>query len=113
MSAVDDYLNALNPKDRAELQRIRLIVKTAVPEAVEAFSYGMPAFKYKDRPLFYYAAFKNHLSVFPTSKPTATLKGMLSGYQVSKGTVRFTLDNPLPDELIIEMLKVRLADINK
>ena len=113
MSAVDDYLLGLEAPERAELERVRNIVKTTVPEAVESIGYGMPAFKYKGKPLFYYAAFTNHLSVFPTSGPTEELKDKLVGYKVSKGTVQFTLDKPLPESLIIDMLQSRLADINK
>jgi uncharacterized protein YdhG (YjbR/CyaY superfamily) len=72
----------------------------------------MPAFKYKKRPLVYYAAFKNHLSLFPTSGPTETLKSKLTGYKVSKGTIQFTTENPLPDTLIKEIILARKSEID-
>jgi Domain of unknown function (DU1801) len=69
MSSFDQYLATLPEPERAELERIRQLVRRAVPEAEEATSYGMPAFKYKKRPLLGLRASKNHLSVFPFLLP--------------------------------------------
>ena len=67
MSAIDDYLEGLSDSQRAELERIRRIVSDRVPNVEEGRSYGMPAFRYKQKPLLGFAALKNHLSLFPFS----------------------------------------------
>ncbi len=113
MSVIDGYLANVSPAQRVELERIRAIVKAVVPDAAESISYGMPAFKYKNRPLVYFAAFKSHLSLFPTSGPTEVLHEQLRDFKVSKGTIQFTPEKPLPESLIKQILQVRLDDIQQ
>jgi len=113
MSNIDNYLNDLTPENKKELQRIRELIHRLVPEVEEAFSYDMPAFTYEGKPLIYFAAFKDHLSVFPTAFPIEALKDKLTSYTVSKGTIKFTLDNPLSDELIEKLLESRISEIKK
>ena len=112
MNDVDAYLAGIEPNMRTELERIRALVKKIAPDAVESVSYGMPAYKYKGKPLIYYAAFKNHMSVFPTPDPAAQLHDRLSSYKVSKGTIQFTLDHSLPDDLIEQLVLVRKQQID-
>jgi uncharacterized protein YdhG (YjbR/CyaY superfamily) len=111
MSVIDDFLKDVPKPQRNELERVRQIVGETVPDAEETLSYGMPAFKYKGKPLLYFNAFKDHMSIFPTSKPTEVLQDKLKDYKVSKGTIQFTIEKPLPKELIKEVLEVRLAEI--
>lgn len=108
---IDDYLNRVPKPQKAQLQRIREIVHHAVPEAKEVISYGMPGFKYKNGYLVGFAAFKDHMSLFPTSRPVEVLQHKLSEFELSKGTIRFTLDKPIPKPIIEELVKLRLADI--
>lgn len=110
---VQEYLEALEPPQRLELQRIRNLIKKEVPEAEESISYQMPTFKLSGKPLIYYAAFKNHFSIFPTSGPIAELEEDLKEFQTAKGTIKFTLENPIPDELIKRLLKARIKQINQ
>jgi uncharacterized protein YdhG (YjbR/CyaY superfamily) len=77
------------------------------PEASEAISYGMPAFKYKGT-LVWFAAFSNHCSFFPTASVIATFKNELKGFSTSKGTIHFPLDKPLPTALVKKMVKARV-----
>ena len=112
MNDVDTYLATVPEPQKTELERIRDIVRAAVPDAEESISYMMPAFKYKKKPLLYYAAFKHHMSIFPTSGPTEVLKTKLTDYKVSKGTIQFTLEKPLPSILLKEILQTRVAEIN-
>ena len=72
----------------------------------------MPTFKYNGRPLLYYAGFKDHMSIFPTPEPAEILRDKLKGYKISKGTIQFTLKNPMPDKLLLEIVHLRLADIS-
>jgi uncharacterized protein YdhG (YjbR/CyaY superfamily) len=112
MSPFDEYLAAVPEPQRAELERVRQVVRQAVPDAEEATSYGMPAFKYKQRPLLGLTASKNHLSVFPFSpEAVAAARGELAGFELSKGAVRFTPDKPLPDSALMQLLGYRLREI--
>jgi uncharacterized protein YdhG (YjbR/CyaY superfamily) len=83
------------------LARVRAVVGRVAPEAQEGKSYGMPAFIYAGRPLLGFRAAKKHLSVFPFS-PAAiqAVKGRLDGFDLSKGTIRFSPDKPVPDDVL-------------
>lgn len=111
MTEVETYLSQVNPDARAVLEHIRTLVKSIVPEAEETMSYGMPALKYKGKPLVYYAAFKDHLSLFPTSEPTEMFKEQLKDFKTSKGTIQFTIEHQLPDQLIRDIVRYRLESI--
>jgi uncharacterized protein YdhG (YjbR/CyaY superfamily) len=113
MTVIDDYFAKVEPPQRKELERIRRIVKDVVPEAVEVISYGMPGFKYKGRYLVSFAAFKGHMSLFPGSAPVESFKKELSGYKLSKGTIQFTLDKPLPDDIIKAIISKCVSVINE
>lgn len=114
MQTVKEYLHKISPEEQAEYQRLRAIVLSIVPDAVEVMSYGLPTLKHKDKPLLYFGAFKNHMSVFPTPEPVLNMQaqGKLTEFKVSKGTVQFTADKPLPKKIIVSMLELRLAAIN-
>jgi uncharacterized protein YdhG (YjbR/CyaY superfamily) len=112
VSSFDDYLASVPEPQRAELERIRRLVRRAVPEAEEATSYGMPAFKYRKRPLLGFRASKNHLSVFPFSPEAVhATRDALGGFDTSKGTVRFTPEKPIPDAALEQLLRHRLREI--
>lgn len=112
MSVIDDYLKKLELPQRAELERIRQIVQQVAPEAVEVITYGMPGFKYRQKYLIAFAAFKDHLSLFPAPGPIEALKDKLTDFKLSKGTIQFTLEHPLPESLIKEITLKRVADIS-
>lgn len=108
---VDKYLSKLEESDRSELEKIRVTVKNVVPEAVEVISYGMPGFKYKGQYLLGYAAFSDHLSLFPTPYPIEVLKDKLIDYKTSKATIQIHKSSPLPEALITEIVQIRLKSI--
>jgi uncharacterized protein YdhG (YjbR/CyaY superfamily) len=112
LSVVDEYLAGVPEPQRAELERLRDVVRRMVPGVEEATSYGMPAFKYQKRPLLGFRASKTHLSVFPFS-PAAidAARDALSGFDLSKGTVRFTPDKPIPDSAFEQLVQHRLREI--
>jgi uncharacterized protein YdhG (YjbR/CyaY superfamily) len=112
MSAMDDYLNGLPPAQKAALARVRAVVEGVAPEAEEGVSYGMPAFLYAGRPLLGLRAAKKHLSIFPFS-PAAieAVKDRLVGFDLSKGTIRFTPDSPLPDDVLSDVVRARQQEI--
>lgn len=113
MKTIDEYLANVSSSQRTELERIRKIVAKTVPEAEECISYGMPTFKLKGKYLFYFAAFKNHMSIFPGSYLVEATKEKLTKFKISKGTVQFTADNPIPEDTIKEIVLLRKADITK
>jgi uncharacterized protein YdhG (YjbR/CyaY superfamily) len=112
MSEINTYLNSLPGLEKAELERVRAVIRQAVPEAAEVISYGMPGFKYRGKYLAGYYAFKTHLSLFPAGTVEA-FADKLEGYTLSKGTIQFTLDRPLPESLIKEIILYRKAEIDK
>ena len=112
MDAIDRYLAALAPEKRAALEHVRGVIRAHVPAAVEAISYGMPAFRYKGAYLVGYCAFQHHLSLFPTAEPIAALRDELGAYRLAKGTIQFTLEQTLPDELIVRLVQVRMRAID-
>ena len=113
MDPIDTHFAKIEPKQRAELERIRKVIKQTAPEAEEQISYGMPAFKYKKKYLIAYDAFKDHLSIFPGSEAIADLHDKLAMFKVSKGTIQFTLDNPIPESVIKEVVLHRIKSIDK
>lgn len=100
MSVIDTYLNTVAAPERSELQKIRNTVLQVVPEAKEVITYGMPGFKYQGKYLISFAAFKDHLSIFPGSEAVAEFESRLGEYKLSKGTIQFSLEKPLPDKLL-------------
>ena len=111
MNVVDQYLAAIDPPERAELERIRQIVRRVAPEAEEGIGYGMPVFKYHGQYLIGFAAFNDHLSLFPAAGPIEDLKAELADFRLSKGTIQFTLAKPVPEPLIERLVRSRLADL--
>ena len=108
--SVDEYLAGVPEPARSTLNRIRAVVRSAVPpEATEAISYGMPAFKHKGMVLWF-AAFSNHCSLFPGASVINALKNELKAYEISKGTIHFPVDKPLPAPLVKKLVKARLAE---
>ncbi|HEV2248787.1 MAG TPA: DUF1801 domain-containing protein [Terriglobia bacterium] len=106
---VDEYLAGVPEPARTTLNKIRAVIRSAAPlEATEAISYGMPAFKYNGI-LVWFAAFSNHCSLFPTASVIDALRVDLRGFRVSKGTVQFPTDKPLPASLVKKMVKLRVA----
>jgi len=109
-SSVEEYLAALPDDQRVVLERLRESIRAAAPMATEKISYGMPAFHHRGN-LVYYAAFKTHCSFFPGSKKVvADHADELAGYELSKGTIRFTVDRPLAASLVKAMVKERVAE---
>ncbi len=114
MSSFDDYLATVPDAQKAALERIREIGRRTVPDAEEATSYRMPAFKYKKRPLLAFKASKNHLSVFPFSPEAVdAARGALAGFNLAKGTVRLTPEKPIPEPALEQLLRHRLREIER
>ena len=106
--SIDEYLAGVPEPARGTLIKTRAAIKAAAPsEATETISYGMPAFKYKGI-LVWYAAFANHCSLFPGASIVEAFKDDLKDFSVSKGTIRFPLDKPLPAALVKRLVRARV-----
>jgi uncharacterized protein YdhG (YjbR/CyaY superfamily) len=108
---VESFLAAVPETQRAALEKLRHTIKSIVPDATEAVSYGVPAFKYRGRPLVSYGAAKTHCAFYVQSPAVMDDHAAdLEGYDTAKGTVRFAPDQPLPDELVRKLVLARMAE---
>jgi uncharacterized protein YdhG (YjbR/CyaY superfamily) len=106
---VDEYISTFPKNVQAILQKLRQTIKEAAPEAEEVISYQMPAFKLNGV-LVWFAAFKDHISLFPKVSTIEAFKEELANYETSKGTIRFPLNQPIPLNLIKEIVQFRLKE---
>ena len=106
---VDEYLAGIPEPSRGTFNKMRAAIRSAVPsQAAEIISYGIPAFKNK-RVLVWFAAFSKHCSLFPTGAVIEAFKDELKGFSISKGTIHFPTDKPLPTALVKKLVKARVA----
>jgi uncharacterized protein YdhG (YjbR/CyaY superfamily) len=108
-TTVDEYIRALPPPVRRKLEAIRKLVRNLAPDATEKISYKMPAFHLNGN-LLYYAAFRNHIGLFPTPSGVHAFEKELSEYTHSKGSIRFPLDEDLPMKLIGKIVRHRIKE---
>jgi uncharacterized protein YdhG (YjbR/CyaY superfamily) len=104
---IDEYIASFSPEVRAILEKIRLTIKNAAPGAQETISYKIPAFRL-NRILVYFAAFKNHIGLYPPVRGDAKLVRAASAYAGEKGNLQFPLDHPIPYGLIERIVKFRV-----
>jgi uncharacterized protein YdhG (YjbR/CyaY superfamily) len=112
MESIDDALAGLPQPEHDALQRVIDIARRVAPHAIDGVSYGVPALKVAGKPLIGVSASAHHLSIFPFS-PAAidVVRTELDGFSVSKGTIRFTAERPIPEALIERLVASRLAEI--
>jgi uncharacterized protein YdhG (YjbR/CyaY superfamily) len=110
--AVDAYLQALEEPARGTLEALRQTLLEIVPEAEQVISYRVPAFRVGGKTVAGFAAFKDHLSYLPFSGSVlGELGDELEGYAMTKSSLHFPLDRPLPKPLVERLIEVRLADV--
>jgi uncharacterized protein YdhG (YjbR/CyaY superfamily) len=109
INSIDTYIANFPVDIQKKLQEIRSTIKASAPEAEEKISYQIPTFALKGN-LVHFAAFKTHIGFYPTSSGIEKFKEELAAYQVSKGTVRFPLDQPIPYDLIARIVRFRLQE---
>jgi uncharacterized protein YdhG (YjbR/CyaY superfamily) len=104
---IDEYIASFSPDVQTILQKIRMTIRNAAPGAQETISYKIPAFRL-NRILVYFAAFKNHIGLYPPLRGDASLMKAISAYAGEKGNLQFPLDRPIPYGLIKRIVKVRV-----
>jgi uncharacterized protein YdhG (YjbR/CyaY superfamily) len=104
--AVEEYINKQPERQREILRKIRETIKRIIPGAEEKISYGAPAFKLEGKTIMY-AGYKNHVSIFPQPGIIERFSKELEGYETSKGTIKFELNQPIPYLLIEKIVRAK------
>ena len=109
--SVDDYIATQPETVQAILERVRGAIRKAIPRAEEIISYQIPAYKLDGGAAIYFAGWKEHYSLYPASdRLVKAFKSDLAPYKISKGTIRFPLDEPVPVKLIADIAKFRAQE---
>ena len=112
MGPVDEYFDSLDAERRGAFERIRTLAMDEAPDAEQGTSYGMAALRYHGQPLLGFRAAERHLSIFPFSSAAVdAVREGLPGFDLAKGTVRFTVENSLPEDAVRELVRRRMAEI--
>ena len=116
MTVIDEYLKAIEPEKRAQLERIRKIAKKVVPDAEEVISYGMPTLKYKGKSFLGFNVHANHIGIYPYGgEEIAVFNNQLTKlkYGFSSGAIRVPFDKPIPEDLLQEIITHRIKRITE
>lgn len=106
---IDQYIKLFPSAVQKHLLQLKRLVKELAPEAVETISYGIPTFDLHGH-LVHFAGYEHHIGFYPTSSGIAAFKDRLSRYKLSKGTVQFPIEKPLPIPLIRAIIKFRIKE---
>ncbi|HEX6249316.1 MAG TPA: DUF1801 domain-containing protein [Nocardioidaceae bacterium] len=113
MTEVQEFLEGLDDPSRAVFEHVVGLVRAVAPEVDEGTSYGLPALKYHKKPLMGFRVAKNHLSVFPFSaEAVEAVRERLEGFDLAKGTIRFAVDRPPPDDVVQDLVRTRMREID-
>ena len=110
--SVDEYIASQPDGVQSVLKRVRSAIRKALPGAEEVISYQIPAYKVNGRPVLYFAGWKQHYSLYPAKTDlVAAFQDELAPYEISKGTIRFPLSEPVPVKLIERIAKFRAKEV--
>jgi uncharacterized protein YdhG (YjbR/CyaY superfamily) len=106
---IDEYISLHPPKVQDILQKVRMVIKKAAPDAIEAIKYQLPTFVLNGN-LVHFGAFKNHIGLYPAPSGLSEFKQELSVYESGKGSIRFPLDKEIPFDLIRRIVEFRVME---
>ena len=107
---IDQYIETFPKNVQKILKKIRQIITESAPKAVETISYQIPTFKLNGYNLVHFAAYKNHIGFYPTPSGIEAFKNHLSQFELSKGTIKFPIDKPIPYDLIKKIVEFRVKE---
>lgn len=114
MSALTDYIETLAEPQRSAVAAVYRRARGLVPDAEDSQSYGMPALRYRGKPLVAVKVASGHIGLFPFSPEAIdAVRDDLAGFDLSKGTIRFTADHPIPDEVLDRVIMARRSQIDR
>ena len=108
-NSIDEYIATFPENVQKILEDIRATIKTAAPDAKEKISYQIAAFELNGRNLIHFAGWNRHISMYPVPAGDEAFEKKIARYVAGKGTLKFPLDEPIPLELIGEIVKFRVA----
>ena len=111
--SLDEYIAACPPESQAYLKQIRKLIRALVPDAKEKISYQIAAFERNGKNFIHFAGWKKHVSLYPVPAGSEAFERQVAKYAGGKGTLKFSLDEPLPLKLIERVVKLHLAVNNK
>jgi len=111
--SIDEYIATFPDNMQKILEELRSTIKAAAPDAGETISYNIPTFTLNGKYLFYFAGWKNHISLYPIPIGTDAFNKQVSKYVEGKGTLQFPIDKPLPMKLIARIVKLKVAENRK
>ncbi len=113
IDSVDQYIRNFPPNVQKLLEQVRKTILENAPNATEGISYGMPAYRTRKIPLVYFAAFSKHIGFYATPSGHDAFAKKLSGYKQGKGSVQFPIDQPIPYDLIAEIVTFKVSETER
>jgi uncharacterized protein YdhG (YjbR/CyaY superfamily) len=113
IQSVDEYLNQFQDETKIRLELLRQWVHEICPDSTESISYGMPAYKFLNKPLVYFAGYEKHIGFYATPNTHEAFSNRLKTYKQGKGSVQFPIMQELPEELIKDLIIFRKEYISK
>lgn len=112
-STIDEYITEFPPETQRVLEELRKLIKSIAPEATETISYAIPTFDLNGKHLVHFAGYANHVGFYPTPNGMEAFADDLAPYKAGKGSVRFPLDKPLPEDLVRRVVEYRLSQLTE
>jgi uncharacterized protein YdhG (YjbR/CyaY superfamily) len=112
-ATIDEYIASFPQDVQEKLRGIRTVIHRAAPDAEEAIRYGIPTFRLEGSNLVHFAAFRDHLSFFPTASGVEKFQKELSSFKLSKGTIQLPLNEPVPYDLVERIVRFRAEETRK
>ncbi len=109
--SIGEYISTFPKATQKILEEIRQTIHQSAPEAVESIRYAMPTFRLLDTNLIHFAAFKNHIGLYPSPSGVNAFKEVISKYVHAKGSIQFPINEPIPLDLISKIVKFRVQEV--
>ena len=110
MKAIEQYQAKVSADKQTALEKLRRAIRAAAPKAEECISYGVPAFRLDGKLLVAFGAARNHCAFYPGAYPIRACRKALQKYGIGKGTIRFSARYPLPTNLVMKLVRARMAE---